>query len=173
MKIQRNKSKKRLVAIVSFFLALLILFILSGYLYFNGLIFSKSDKPKIDLTAPTAQQQNVGNDIKKQALEKNKLSGEIKKNISITITSSVQNGGVLQIRSLITPLIGSGLCNLELTRGVNRVIRESNIQAQASSSSCQGFDIPITELEAGVWNIHLTVSTDNESGETKSAVEIK
>lgn len=82
------------------------------------------------------------------------------------ITYSGVNGENLSIRVSIDQTLNSGICNLTLTSGsATYTTAAPIIQSGATTSSCEGFDIPTTELAAGnEWDINITVSSDNKTG---------
>lgn len=86
----------------------------------------------------------------------------------ITYTGVVD--GKLMIRTTINQTLGSGACRLTLSSGSKTVTRDSGIVPNPSSSTCEGFDIPTTELGSGKWNITITITSDNRSGELKGNV---
>lgn len=92
---------------------------------------------------------------------------------TIVITSSKQNGSVYQIRTLISVVASSGNCTLTITRDSKTVTRTSGVQAGPSSSTCQGFDIPIDELSPGDWNIVVDFSNTKHQAKVSQIITIK
>ena len=97
-------------------------------------------------------------------------------NTSQTLTGVINYAGVandiLMIRTTINQALSSGTCRLALSNGSATVTRDSNIALNPSSSTCEGFDVPISELGSGNWTITITVTSDNRSGELKGNVTI-
>ncbi len=77
------------------------------------------------------------------------------------INSKSVSGDYLVIRSTINQFIDSGTCELTLRSGSKTVSRSVEIIQNPSSSSCAGFDIPVSELSSGQWNIEIKVSSGN------------
>lgn len=80
----------------------------------------------------------------------------------------------LAIRLTIDQSITSGTCALTLTHqaGSATVSRTAPIIINPSSSTCEGFDIPLSELRSGSWDILIKLTGDNKSGEIKGQVTI-
>lgn len=97
-------------------------------------------------------------------------------NTSESLTGVINYSGVsdgnLIIRTTINQAISSGSCRLTLTSGSKTVTRDSGIVSNPSSASCEGFDIPTSELGSGNWNITITITDGNRSGELKGSVTV-
>lgn len=91
----------------------------------------------------------------------------------VTITSSGQNGNTAQIRSLISAVVNTGTCTLTMTKQAQTVIKTSPIQSLPSSTTCQGFDIPISELSPGTWKVELVFENDTLKGVASSNINIQ
>jgi len=78
----------------------------------------------------------------------------------------------LTIRTTINQALNSGTCQLTLTNGSKTVTKTSQITQNPSSSACDGFDIPTSELGSGTWNITITLTSDNRTGTLTSTVDI-
>lgn len=92
---------------------------------------------------------------------------------SMQITALNQNDGTLQIRTLIQAVWSSGSCTLTLAKGSSIVEREAPVQALPSSSTCQGFDIPVSELSAGEWSVSIEATHEEESASVTSRVVVQ
>lgn len=83
-------------------------------------------------------------------------------------------GNNLVIRVTIDQAIGSGACTLSLTNSSGaKVTKSADISANPSSSTCQGFDIPISELGSGTWKIVIDLTDNgNKSGTISGEITI-
>ncbi|MBL8160198.1 hypothetical protein JNJ66_07135 [Candidatus Saccharibacteria bacterium] len=99
-------------------------------------------------------------------------NGNTSGGVNLTITAANQNEGTLQIRTQIDA-VWNGTCYLNLTMGDKRVSREAGIQAMASTSTCQGFDVPVSELAPGEWNLEVSASHDDKKTATSQKITIK
>ena len=80
--------------------------------------------------------------------------------------ASVVDGNLL-IRVSIDQLLGSGTCKLTLSaEGAKDYTAEAPIvQAGGTTSSCDGFDIPVAELSASKkWNANITLTSGDKTG---------
>lgn len=80
--------------------------------------------------------------------------------------------GTLTIRTTINQSLTSGSCRLTLTNGQKTVTRNVNITPNPSSSTCEGFDVPTSELGSGSWDINITISSGDRTGSLKGGVNI-
>lgn len=86
----------------------------------------------------------------------------------VTITSVQTIGSDVRVRSLIETVTNSGSCDIVFEKNGKTVRQNSGIQALASSSTCKGFTIPVSQLSSGIWHITLKVTTKgNTSKATK------
>lgn len=75
------------------------------------------------------------------------------------------SGDSLRIRVTISQIVTSGSCTLTLTADSSKTTTKTAVIIQnPSSATCKGFDIPISELSKGEWNIQVTIQADGKSG---------
>ncbi len=77
--------------------------------------------------------------------------------------SSVVDGSLL-IRVTIDQALNSGTCELTLSRGNASITKTSNIVANPSSSTCNGFDVSTSELNSGTWTILIHITSGSKTG---------
>lgn len=182
---KKSLSKKKLTIII--IVGVLLLGAVASVLYvyaFNGNLFGWSqhkNDSKINYDKPTTEQKKAGEDAKKKTVDEDQSKetkptssentdqpqaptpqpGSSKAKTTIDITAANQNGGTLQIRSLIAATTNTGTCTLTLTSGSKTVTKTAGVQALPSNATCQGFDVPVAELSAGTWQaaIHFENST--------------
>lgn len=125
----------------------------------------------VNTGTPTSDQTKAGNDAKKDTISQ-PSSAPKETPFTTTITAANQNGGLLQIRSLISALSNSGVCELTLSKGTKTITKTIGVQANANSSTCKGFDIPTSELSSGDWNITLKVTIGTQSSTATKTVTV-
>jgi hypothetical protein len=134
---------------------------------------------KIDNNPPTKEQIDAGNNTKSGSTsdtppEPTPIQDSDKKSVQVAITAANQNGSLLQIRALISAVETTGTCTLTLTNTQNNTVtKAAGVQALATTSTCQGFDILISELSTGSWHIDLEYSNDSLTGTATQDVVIK
>lgn len=164
------------------------------YLYkFNGSILGWQPNPIKELSTinydqPTEEQKKAGEEVKQSTATGDSKppaeSGESKLpapspqpsgkgKVDITITAANQNGATLQLRSNILAITSTGTCTLTLTKAGQVVTKTTGVQALSSSSTCQGFDIPTSELSPGTWTASLHFENNNLIAETTKTVTIQ
>ena len=78
-------------------------------------------------------------------------------------TNRVSNGKLI-LRVNINQYLSTGICNLTLTSGSNTITKTVNIVAVASTSTCEGFDVPVSELSSGAWQISINIQSGDKTG---------
>lgn len=183
------KSKKVKIIIATIVTILLLLVIAIIYIYqFHGNVFgwkasqdTSNDNSTniIDYGPATDEQIQAGNDMKSGSSSDTPssptpITGSDKKNVQLTITAASQNNPFLQIRVLIGAVESTGTCTLTLVNTDNPTItKTASTQALASTSTCKGFDVPISELSIGKWNITINYSSDALIGSVTQDIVIK
>jgi hypothetical protein len=173
--IQKKKFPKKIIAT-----AVLILVLVAGaliYVYaFNGNILgwkkaqNTSNGGNINYGPATSEQQQAGAKTKSGSNSDTTptptpIPGSNKKSVQLIITSANINGSMLHIAVQIDAVDSTGLCTLTLTStGQSTVTKTANTQALASTSTCQGFDVPLSELPSGTWHILVEYSSSALSG---------
>ena len=158
------------------------------YVYaFNGNLFgwqkpttqnTDTDQRFVNYEPATPEQQKAGTTIKSGSTDTSPaptaIPGSDKKNVQITITAANQNKSALQIRTMISAIENTGVCTLTLTStGKPTVTKTANSQALASTSTCQGFDIPISELSFGTWQAVVEYNSTALTGSANQDIVVK
>lgn len=185
MRVKQNKSHKKAV-VITIVAALLV----AGgvFAYFTLWAPNKSETDSSDKSKQNSQVDDAkDSDAKTNNTDtKNEVNGDENKtpvqyegddpNTSDTLTGVISYksvvGSNLVIRTTINQLISSGTCNLTLSSGQKTVTRTANIMQNPSSSSCEGFDIPTSELGSGTWNINIKVTGDGKTGTLTDSVSL-
>lgn len=99
-------------------------------------------------------------------------------NLSATLTGTITFANKidqdLKIYTVINQIISEGSCELSLTSGDKTIFRQSGIVANPSSSSCQIFSIPLTELGSNKnWSIKIKISDQTRQGTIKKEVNLE
>jgi cytoskeletal protein RodZ len=182
----KKKSSKKILTVT---LVVAILIAVGAGAYF---LFSPKDEQNTKNSTGTTNSQSKSADSSTEETGKNTTNTddadhEAEKNItpsyegentntSQTLTGVINYAGVtngtLIIRTTVNQALSSGTCQLTLSSGSKTATRSSNITQNPSSSTCEGFDIPISELGSGSWNITITITSGDRSGELKGNVTI-
>lgn len=93
--------------------------------------------------------------------------------LSGVITYAGVNDGKLVIRVNIDQYLSGGKCELTLLRdGADIYDNVTNIVANASTATCEGFDIPVSEIGGGNVGINIKLSADGREGLIRGEVKI-
>ncbi len=97
-------------------------------------------------------------------------------NVSASLTGSLTSANVsgnsLVLRVNIDQYLSSGTCSLVLTHENSIVKKSAAILPTAATSSCEGFDIPLSELGSGTWEIKISLSSGDRVGEITGKVDL-
>ena len=162
MKKQKN-NKHAIRELIIFFAILLIvaitiIFSLNYKAIFNNSV-QKNEDSTYDLSPPTEEQKQAGEDIKKQSLENTPTNNEL----GLSFSSTSQSGSQLKIKVAINGAItNEGTCDLKLEKDGQKVEQSKPTFALTSYSTCQGFDIETNELTKGDWNVTLSVTINDK-----------
>lgn len=91
-----------------------------------------------------------------------------------TVNYAAVVDGTLSIRTTFTQAVDSGSCHLVLKHRASgtTVTRMSDIVANPSSSTCNGFDIPASSLKSGMWDITVHISSGDMNGKLTHEVRV-
>lgn len=95
-------------------------------------------------------------------------------NVPIEITSANQTNSNLEIRTQINKVTSSGKCTLNMSEvsGSGVINQSSAVQSLASISTCEGFNVPLSSLSSGYWNITINYTSANYAGSVTKQVNI-
>ena len=90
------------------------------------------------------------------------------------ITYSGKNDNNLTIRITINQLLKeTGTCTLTLTStNGQKIERTATTIDNPSSATCQGFDIPLSEIPVGDYQINIDIKTAHQNGNIKGSITI-
>lgn len=177
MKLKSKTSKKKYIVIVA--LAIVVLGVGAYALY----QVNQNSRINTDNTAEFQDADPVSAEEEKQQQEfykeqKEKAAAETTEDpaqnntLDVHFTAVNQHDTTVQIRAEISKLINNGTCTLTLTKGAEKITRTAATHTGASVSTCQGFDISTSDISPGTWNVHLTVTKDDQKGETHTTVDV-
>lgn len=180
MKITKKNNNKKLPLLIA--LASILFVLAAGAsVYFianqsnepvDNTVIEDYNRNDVDLSPSTDEQQDAGSTIKNDALNKNdEPSAEY---LTVTITAANQNDASLQIRTTLDAISSDGNCTLKLSGPSGKVVEKTaKTQALASNSTCQGFDVPVTELSPGNWKVTVSATMSNKSGSASQDIVIR
>ncbi len=184
-------SRRRIVLVVFFsVIALAVIGTLTLYALHVGPFKSPAPSANvgvptngIDYNPPTPEQTSTGDAAKQQTTNgatgsdpspapTPSTTGSSKPQVGMDITAANidSTAGVLRVRTLIQTVTSSGTCTLTASGPNGKTYTASaGVQAGPSTSTCKGFDIPISSLSSGNWSIQ--VSFENDSLQATASTE--
>ncbi|MBR2586985.1 hypothetical protein IKE71_01265 [Candidatus Saccharibacteria bacterium] len=89
------------------------------------------------------------------------------------LTAARFDGEKLVLRVNIDQYLPGGTCSLEISDGTRSLQKTANISPVASTSSCEGFDVPTSELKgfSRPLNIKIALTSGAKSGTIEGNVE--
>ena len=83
------------------------------------------------------------------------------------------NDGVLMVRVNIDQYISGGSCNLVLRRGGADVYgATAEIVASVATSTCDGFEVPVSSVGAGSYEVVINLNSNGKAGTIRGEVNI-
>ena len=176
----RTRNQTRSIIIFSAIVGIVLFTLLGASYYFKKWPFSPAStgisqtNSTINYTKPTEQQMTAGTQAKEQAAENNSQQNTDKKDAPLGVAfTTVQPGTVVYIRAMIDKVTTSGTCHLTMVGpGQKTYSAEAHTQALAGTSTCQGFNVPMTSLAPGVWKITVSVTDGTLSGSATTEKEL-
>lgn len=178
--INKNKkpSKRYLVIAIAFIL------ILAGYTAsaYQLNLWPFQSKDTVNLSPASDDEKSAGENIKSDTVNPSSDSKETPSNdvdpsvtsLSVDFSATTQTDFNYQIRILIGSVLANGKCTITVTKtGSPTYTAEARIQPGPSSSTCQGFDIPLANLNSGTWTASVSVESDNATGTATKEISIK
>ena len=176
--VQRHAGLKRrpfLVVFLIIFIAIVALFV-SHYL--SRRPFDDLPKTEIiteDETEPENKTEESNEDIEESLKEPVQYEGEdpnLSASLTGTITTARVVGSTAIIRVNIDQYLSSGSCALELKSASGSYSDSANIVTSASTSTCEGFNIPVKNLASGTWQIEITISSGSKNGKITGEINL-
>lgn len=190
MKIQRPKKNRKIVALL--LITIIVLGLLGVYLFiFKGSLLGwnpagntshyeaptedqiKAGKAAQDSGATNSNSGEKPNDVGSDHPSKPVTDPKENKKIASLVISAVnQNDGVLQIRTLIGALTEEGSCTLTLTKDSKTLTQTVGVQPTSSSTTCKGFDVPVSQLSPGEWQAVITFENSTLKARATQVVKV-
>jgi hypothetical protein len=189
MKITQSNNTKRITVIsIAAILILSALGTAAAYYYKAG-PFTPNVDDSINLDKPSEDELKSGSDAKQQTVDSDEnknqpgsdpapnpqpIENSNKKSVHAEITAANQDESSLHIRTLIQTVASSGTCTLVMTGPQGKAYTaEAAVQPLPSSSTCKGFDIPLSNLSLGIWTIKVDFNNDELTASVNKEVTIK
>ncbi len=181
-----SKSKKTKLSNKKIFLFILGLFVVGGLAFYYFKHQEKQLAPsanptslgeKINFNPPTEEDKQDVVQHKQELVNQQQVQNNTKPtgNVTPIITDAGFYDGQVEVRSFISGIYESGgTCTVILTKGSAQVTKEGKSSKGATTTDCPPVIIPKSELNPGIWNVHVSYSSGAAQGnsETKT-VEVK
>lgn len=182
---KKRKKNKKWVSWLVLFLLLVVASIMCYFVWDAYFRDKTTDAPE------TEEVETKKNEIKQsdEEEEDNKVVEEIKEekkveqydgddpnnanSLSGVVTYAGVNGGNLMIRVNIDQYLSSGQCKLSLIRNGTAIYNSTvSIVNSASTATCEGFDVPVSELGGGGVTILINIVSGERNGSIQGEVSI-
>ena len=182
-------TKKRKIITLSL-IVLAVVLAIAGYFLKTQYDAAKQTKVSglnsINYGNPTGDQQQNGSTIKQKSATSKTGSGSdqpsapttnpgsTQSSVNVSITAANQSGTTLQVRALIGAVVNTGTCTITFMRtGQTTVTETSSVQPLASTSTCEGFNVPTSNLSPGIWHMTITYNDTALTGASEKDVTIQ
>lgn len=128
---------------------------------------------------------DVNNDIQEETIDNEGEYDEPKvvqyegdnPNLNNTLTGAVTyvavNNATLNIRINIDQYLNEGKCSLAILNDNNEIYsEEANIVGSVATSTCEGFDVPVSELGNGKFELRIVLRSSDKTGIISGEVNI-
>lgn len=176
----KTKNKKRFPFKKLIVPAIAVILIAGGVYVYASSNNSSGNTPKdTETTQPAPVNDPVPEgEVPTNATNKENLGNEPETNTDgplVTITAASINGSMLQVRALIQGVVTDGTCDLSVTQnGVEILKKSAGVQAGPSTSTCQGFDVDISDIPNGDTSLVVTYNhSDTVSTSQTQTIQIQ
>jgi len=187
MKTLNNKRTNRPLKIVLFCTAgLLVLF--SAY-YFASFKLNTwpNETQQINSSPATEAEIDAGNQSKSDTVNNDEKDSsgsdtpvapvtDASGNTSTTevnITSVNQSSSDLSVKVLIQTILSGGECTITMKNGARNYTSTVTIQALPSTSTCEGFTIPLNQLSQGTWATTISIKSGSVVGAASQDIKVE
>ena len=192
MKINRAKkdTSKKILIIPIIITVILVGFFTYAYItkgsFFGWQPFGAKSS-SVNFGPATEEEKNAGNATKDNTVNPetpdttkpgneqttNPESPSTTTDVGLQITNKSFVNGNLHISTEILQVTSTGTCTLVLSKaGSSNVTQKVDVQPLASTSTCKGFDVPLSSLSNGTWAINLTYASTKSNGTVTDTVEV-
>ena len=181
---QKNKKTKKIFYWV-FMLVLLIAAAVVTYLVWDNYFNDKKDETETSETSTEEKKveekssEKTDEKLTSESPEKEKVvqydgnDPNEAQGLSGAITYAAVSGANFMVRVNIDQYVTSGSCELVLKRNGTTIYNNKvNIVGSASTATCEGFDVPVSQLGGGVVEININLSADGKSGTIRGGANI-
>jgi len=183
MKLRTNNKKtpKKFLLIALAIIAGLTL--VYGVFAFQTKAWPFSPASTVNLNPTSSEEKSTGEEIKSDSVNNNTPpnkatpSNDISPSAasaSVLFSATTQDNTTYHIRVLIETVLDGGTCALSLTKsGEQTYTANADIQSGPSSSTCKGFDIPLTDLSPGTWVATVTITSGSTTGTATKDITVQ
>ena len=183
--VSKHRRNKRIKACIK---VLLCLILLGGAAYAVWYFRIRKDEPKVEEAPTPSEVQTAKNDSDKQIatdvtpttepvnvenpkdIPQNEGTDPNKSAvITGVLTRADVSGDKAIIRVNIDQYLSSGTCTLTISSGSNQLVKTANLIPSAATSTCEGFDVPSSELAN--FSRPLSISISLTSGDKTGIIE--
>ena len=171
---RKNKKSKKLLSIVLF----LVLFVAAGvvaYLVWDG--YFKEEKKEDESSEVEEEVEGGKGAAGEGVIEKEPIvqyegdNPNEAEELTGVVTYAAVKGDNLMIRVNIDQYLDGGSCELSLNQGGVKYSDIANISS-VTTATCEGFNVPVSELGSGNYQIIIKLSSDGKTGTIKGEVNI-
>lgn len=172
---KRRRNKRWIGWLV--FLVLVIIAIIV-VIAINNNLSSSEIKEDQNLTTNTISQEEIGPESDAKNAEEDVLqydgdSPNESKDLTGVISYADVVGEELIIRVNIDQFVAAGSCKLKITKnGANVYSEAADIEESVTTSTCNGFKIPVSKLTSGDLQIEIDLASEGKEGRITGKVRI-
>jgi len=183
----KQKRTKRNYKVLILVLVGLAILLLSYYFISLKLGTWPNETTKINTSPATQAEIDAGNKSKTDTIENDgknvtgsdspaapiKDESNNTSSTQVDITSVNQSSSNLTVKVLIQTILSTGECTITMKNGALSYTSTVPVQALPSTSTCEGFSIPLNQLSKGAWQSTISVKSGSIVGSTSKEIQVK
>ena len=179
---RRRRSKKWISWLI--ILVLLVAAVIVAYQVWDNYFNDKKEPETTEVDKKEEEKQNENKvepenttpepEEKKENIQYEGEDPNVGASLTGAITYAAVSGTNILIRVNIDQYLSSGSCELRLVKegDVNAYSDTANIISSATTATCEGFNVPLSSVSSGNYNIYINLTSGDKTGVINGEVNV-
>ncbi len=176
---RRRRSRKwlsRLLFLILIIIAGAVIYLVWDNYFRDDKVIEPGQSEVVEEEKPEEKSENVSEEKEPEKEETVQYEGDdpnTLEELTGVVTYAGVSGNKLMVRININQYLSGGSCKLSLVRnGATAYEDVAAVTAGAATSTCEGFDVPVSEITSGKYQILVEVTAEGKAGVIKGEVEV-
>ncbi len=161
---RRSSLRRRPFLIIPIVILLVAIFLIIGHFYKKPVVDDDTDISQDTTTSMPSAQTFESNNDDKQTIQNEGEDPNQLEIITGSITTARVSGDNFIIRLSLDQFLSSGTCELTMQSDASSYQATAQIVTSAATSTCEGFDIPLSNLSSGKWAYSIEIYSGSKTG---------